>query len=457
MSWFKFGFGKKKKPQDEAAPETVESAPAEEPSPEAAPLAESPPDEPQAEDAALEDAPAPISEPETAAKPSPDPEPPLESEGGEAIDRPGVMRHPAGETAEPLPEGADSVIEPASDTPEEIPAASLPPQPDPGEAPESDPQDAPDDAPADTPDKPGFFARLASGLKKSSSRFSDSVSAVFTKRKLDDAALEELEDLLIAADLGAPAAARVSAKLARERFDKDVSPAEIKSAVAEVVAETLAPYAQPLDMSGAGPQVVLFVGVNGSGKTTTLGKIAVKMTREGADVVTAAGDTFRAAAVEQLEVWSKRAGASFLSRPIGSDAAGLAYDAFETGRRNGADAVLIDTAGRLQNKAELMDELRKIVRVLKKIDETAPHHVVLVLDGTVGSNAISQAEAFMEAANVTGVIMTKLDGTAKGGALVQVAEKFGLPIHFIGVGEGEADLQAFDATAFARALAGLEA
>ena len=209
-------------------------------------------------------------------------------------------------------------------------------------------------------------------------------------------------------------------------------------------------------MTGATPSVVVFVGVNGSGKTTTLGKIAVKMTREGAEVVTAAGDTFRAAAVEQLQVWSERAGAKCLSRELGADAAGLAFDAIQQGRSDQSDAVLIDTAGRLQNKAELMDELKKIIRVIRKIDETAPHHVLLVLDGTVGSNAISQAEAFMETANVTGVIMTKLDGTAKGGALVQVAERFKLPIHFIGVGEGEADLQAFKAKEFARALAGLE-
>ena len=316
---------------------------------------------------------------------------------------------------------------------------------------------APDDGVSKASEATGFFARIASGLKKTSSRFSDGVTSLFTQRRLDDAALEELEDLLISADLGAVTAARVTARLAKDKFDKDVSAEEVKEALAEVVAETLEPYAQPLDMSGPGPRVVLFVGVNGSGKTTTLGKIAVKMTREGADIVTAAGDTFRAAAVEQLEVWSRRAGAQFLSRPLGSDAAGLAYDALERARADKADALLIDTAGRLQNKAELMDELRKIVRVIRKIDETAPHHVLLVLDGTVGSNALSQAEAFMEAADVTGVIMTKLDGTAKGGALVQVAEKFKLPVHFIGVGEGEADLTAFDAKAFARALAGLEA
>ncbi len=305
--------------------------------------------------------------------------------------------------------------------------------------------------------KKGFFTRLAVGLRKSSSRLSEGLSALFTERRLDRAALDELEDVLIAADIGAMTAARVLDRLARDRFDRNVTDLEIREALAGVVTETLQPCEQPLDMTCGDPCVVLFVGVNGSGKTTTLGKLAVKMTREGADVVTVAGDTFRAAAMEQLQIWSERAGAQFLSRDLGADAAGLAFDAVKQGRAGGADAVLIDTAGRLQNKAELMDELRKIVRVIRKVDDTAPHHVLLVLDGTVGSNALSQAEAFMEAAAVTGVIMTKLDGTAKGGALVQVAEKFKLPIHFIGIGEGEADLQGFVAQDFARALAGLEA
>jgi fused signal recognition particle receptor len=415
VSWFKFGFGKKKDSVEET-PDQAESA--------SAPSETL--DEPAVADSIAEDI-------------------ATETDLEDSVDA--------------IPAGV------ADETPEARIEAEV--EPDLGPTPPDDPTPEPpiaQDAPEDTPDdgvseaseKQGFFARIASGLKKTSSRFSDSVAAVFTQRKLDEEALEELEDLLIAADLGAVTAARVTARLAKDKFDKDVTTEEVKEALAEVVAETLEPYAQPLDMSGPAPRVVLFVGVNGSGKTTTLGKIAVKMTREGADIVTAAGDTFRAAAVEQLEVWSKRAGATFLSRPIGADAAGLAFDALEQARADKADALLIDTAGRLQNKAELMDELKKIVRVIRKIDETAPHHVLLVLDGTVGSNALSQAEAFMEAADVTGVIMTKLDGTAKGGALVQVAEKFKLPIHFIGVGEGEADLTAFDAKAFARALAGLE-
>lgn len=425
MSWFKFGFGKKKTP--DAEPARDELAP-DEAAPESAQL-----DSPS--DAVMKDVVAVTSSgeagPEASARETAAPE------AGEEGDAPAASRdkpdtHPTPETGE---------------------TSDLSPKAAPSRA-----EDKPglDDGVSDTSESKSFFARIASGLKKSSSRFSDSVAAVFTQRRLDDEALEELEDLLIAADLGAATAARVTARLAKDKFDKDVGADEVKEALAEVVAETLEPYAQPLDMSGPSPRVVLFVGVNGSGKTTTLGKIAVKMAREGADVVTVAGDTFRAAAVEQLEVWSKRAGATFLSRPTGADSAGLAYDALEQARADEADALLIDTAGRLQNKAELMDELRKIVRVIRKIDDTAPHHVLLVLDGTVGSNALSQAEAFMEAADVTGVIMTKLDGTAKGGALVQVAEKFKLPIHFIGVGEGEADLTAFNARAFARALAGLE-
>ncbi|MCR9128958.1 MAG: signal recognition particle-docking protein FtsY [Alphaproteobacteria bacterium] len=449
MSWFKFGFGKKKRDKsEEAAPETEETSTVSEDGASSAPPSADPADAAGQDDAEA-DGPAPDGEGSS----------PLDAgeiiaEGPDLPDEAFVFREsrdPAEREAQAPLEAAG--LEPVAEPDDTAGASDLEAAPEDSTDPEGG--DSAPEAPAPE-ERKGFFARLASGLKKSSSRFSESVTAVFTRRRLDDEALEELEDLLIAADLGAATAAKVAGRLAKDRFDKDVSPEEIKQALADVVAETLLPYEAPLDMSGPSPQVVLFVGVNGSGKTTTLGKIAVKMTREGGDVITAAGDTFRAAAVEQLEVWSKRAGATFLSRPIGSDAAGLAFDAVAQAKRDGADAVLVDTAGRLQNKAELMDELRKIVRVLKKQDESAPHHVVLVLDGTVGSNAISQAEAFMEAANVTGIIMTKLDGTAKGGALVQVAEKFGLPIHFIGVGEGEADLQAFDARAFARALAGVE-
>ena len=306
-------------------------------------------------------------------------------------------------------------------------------------------------------EKKGFFSRLAAGLRRSSSGIAESVSAVFTKKKLDAETLEELEDALIAADLGAPIAMRVTQRLAKDRFDKEVTDEEVKTALAETIAETLAPLESPLDIgTETRPEVVLFVGVNGSGKTTTLGKIAAKLKRDGRSPLLVAGDTFRAAAVEQIVVWGERSGVPVERRELGADAAGLAFDAIQRARRENLDCVLIDTAGRLQNRAELMDELRKIVRVIGKVDETAPHKVILVLDGTVGSNAMSQAEAFLEAAHVTGLIMTKLDGTAKGGALVQVAEKFALPIHAIGIGEGIDDLQAFDATAFSRALAGLD-
>lgn len=306
--------------------------------------------------------------------------------------------------------------------------------------------------------KPGFFSRLAAGLKRSSSKIGESVSAIFTKRKLDQEALDELEDLLIAADLGASAAMKVTAKLARDRFDKEVTDEEVREALADTVAEILQPLESPLSLDAVddGARVIVFVGVNGSGKTTTLGKIAVKLGREGRTPLLVAGDTFRAAAIEQVSVWAERANAPVVKREIGSDAAGLAFDALEQAETDARDVVLIDTAGRLQNKAELMDELRKVMRVIGKKRPDAPHDVLLVLDGTVGSNAVSQAEAFLEAAQVTGLVMTKLDGTAKGGALVQVAERFQLPIHYIGVGEGESDLQPFSARGFARALAGLE-
>ena len=309
----------------------------------------------------------------------------------------------------------------------------------------------------DTEKKPGFFSRLVAGLSKSSSKLGESVTAIFTKRKLDREALDELEDLLIASDLGTVAALRVTDRLKRDRFDKEVTDEEVRETLAEVICETLSPLEQPLQLTGTdGPHVILFVGVNGSGKTTTLGKIAVKLKREGRNPILVAGDTFRAAAIEQVSVWGERAKSPVIKREIGADAAGLAFDALERAERDGHDTVLIDTAGRLQNKAELMDELRKIVRVIRKKNPAAPHETVLVLDGTVGSNAVSQAQAFLDAAQITGLVMTKLDGTAKGGALVQVAEKFQLPIHYIGIGEGEGDLQPFNALAFSRALAGLE-
>ncbi len=314
-------------------------------------------------------------------------------------------------------------------------------------------------APEAEPPKKGWLARLKEGLSKSSSRLTDGIADIFTKRKLDDEALEALEELLIAADLGPVTAAKMTAELARTRFGKEITPDEVKSALAAEVTKIVAPIAQPLtiDMT-LKPHVILLVGVNGTGKTTTIGKLARQFRDEGKSVMLAAGDTFRAAAVSQLKIWGERTGcAAVISRETGADAAGLAYDALERARAEGVDVLLIDTAGRLQNKTGLMDELRKIVRVIKKVDETAPHTTLLTLDATTGQNAHSQVEVFRDMVNVSGLILTKLDGSARGGVLVSLAEKFKLPVHAIGVGEGVYDLRPFDADAFAKSLMGLEA
>jgi fused signal recognition particle receptor len=302
----------------------------------------------------------------------------------------------------------------------------------------------------------GWLQRLSQGLSKSSRQFSEQVTSVLTKKRLDAEDLEALEDMLVEADLGAAAAARVAAAFGRARFGKEATETEVKESLAEAIAAELKPFeAAFAPLAGSKPYVVLFVGVNGSGKTTTLGKIAADLRGQGAKVLIAAGDTFRAAAIEQLQVWAERSGAEFISRPPGADAAGLAFDAVSRAKEAGLDVVLIDTAGRLQNKSGLMDELAKIVRVLKKIDPALPHETLLVLDATVGRNALSQVEVFTQVAGVTGVVMTKLDGTARGGVLVPVAEASHAPIKLIGVGEGVEDLQAFDAGAFARSLVGL--
>lgn len=305
--------------------------------------------------------------------------------------------------------------------------------------------------------KTGWFGRLKQGLARSASALTEQIGALFTKRKLDQAAIDELEETLIRADLGVATAARVVTEIARTRFDREVSAEEIRSALAESLTTLLQPVEAPLDLGGSKPQVVLVVGVNGVGKTTTIGKIAQRQREAGQAVILAAGDTFRAAAVEQLKIWSQRTGAAIVTRETGADAAGLAFDALTQARETGADLLLIDTAGRLHNKADLMQELAKIVRVLKKQDPAAPHHVLLVLDATTGQNALNQVATFREICAVTGLVVTKLDGTARGGVLVAIAERFGLPVHFIGVGETAADLQPFSAAEFARALAGLEA
>ena len=305
--------------------------------------------------------------------------------------------------------------------------------------------------------EPGFFSKLSSGLAKSSSKMGSSITSLFSKRKLDDDALEDLEDILLTSDMGGKVSARIVENLAKTRMDKDVTDDEIKIALADEIEAIMSPREQIVDFSdGARPRVVLFVGVNGSGKTTTIGKIASKLKEQGAKALLVAGDTFRAAAIEQLTVWGQRASIPVLAKETGADAAGLVYEAIEKAKAEDLDLVLVDTAGRLQNKTELMAELAKIVRVTRKLDPDAPHDVILVLDATVGQNALSQVEAFRHTADVSGIVMTKLDGTAKGGVLVAIAEAHALPIHFVGVGEKAEDLQPFSARAYARALVGLE-
>ncbi|MGQ3016421.1 signal recognition particle-docking protein FtsY [Phenylobacterium sp.] len=308
-----------------------------------------------------------------------------------------------------------------------------------------------------TQEKKGWLQRLTTGLSRSSRQMSETVVASFVKQPLDQAKLDELEEMLIEADLGPHSAARITARFAETRFGKTADETEIKEALAGAIGEELSSRRGTFDpLSGPKPYVVMFIGVNGSGKTTTLGKIATDLTRQGAKVLVVAGDTFRAAAVEQLAVWAQRAGADFMSRPTGSDAAGLAYDALERARAENYDVLLIDTAGRLQNKQGLMDELLKINRVLKKVDPEAPHETLLVLDATVGRNALNQENIFGNQIGVSGIVMTKLDGTARGGVLVPVAQASDSPIKLIGVGEGVDDLQPFEPRAFARSLVGLD-
>ncbi len=310
----------------------------------------------------------------------------------------------------------------------------------------------------DTTPKKGWFQRLTDGLSRSSRQMGEQVAAVLgVKKTLDQDTLDALEEQLIEADLGPAASARIIARIASAKFGQNVTDEDIKGLLADAVTEELLPrQARFNPEAGPKPYIVLFVGVNGSGKTTTLGKIAAKLVSEGKSVMVVAGDTFRAAAVEQLKVWAERAGAQFEGRHTGADAAGLAYDAVEKARAENIDVVLIDTAGRLQNKQTLMDELLKIVRVIKKIDPDAPHDTLLVLDATVGRNALSQEQIFGRTALVSGLVMTKLDGTARGGVLVPVAQASDAPIMLIGVGEGIDDLQPFDARAFSRSLVGLE-
>lgn len=305
----------------------------------------------------------------------------------------------------------------------------------------------------------GWFEKLKQGLAKTSARLTDGVAGIFTgKRRLDDAALEELEDVLIGSDLGPGMAARMTAELARTRFDKEIGGDEVREAFAAHVTSVLEPVAKPLVIDRTKkPHVVLVVGVNGSGKTTTIGKLAKHYKDQGLTVMLAAGDTFRAAAVEQLKVWGERTGCPVIARDTGSDAASLAFEALTEAKEAGVDVLLVDTAGRLHNKAGLMQELQKVVRVLGKQDDSAPHDTVMVLDATVGQNALQQVKVFGEMVKVTGLVVTKLDGTAKGGVLVALADTFGLPVHAIGVGEQAEDMRPFEARDFARSLMGLNA
>ena len=298
-----------------------------------------------------------------------------------------------------------------------------------------------------------FLSRLRQGLARSTEKLATGITAVFTRRKLDDAALDELEDLLIGADLGTTVAARIIANFRRTRFGKEVTDEEIKQALAEEIAAILAPVAKPLAINRAlKPHVVLVVGVNGTGKTTTIGKLARSYNEQGLRAMLVAGDTFRAAAVEQLQIWGQRTGCTVVAGQADGDAAGLAFDGLARARAEAVDILLVDTAGRLHNKAALMEELRKIIRVLRKQDPTAPHSVLLVLDATTGQNAIAQAEMFSKAVQCTGIVLTKLDGTAKGGAIFAIKAKLGLPVKFIGVGETLDDLEPFDADAYVAAL-----
>ena len=300
-----------------------------------------------------------------------------------------------------------------------------------------------------------WWKRLSGGLKSTSSSLGGAVTGLVSKRKLDAETLEELQNELIRADLGLDFAARIAEVLGEGRFEKTISSHDVKAVLAGEIEKVLLPVAKPLEITTR-PFVILVAGVNGSGKTTTIGKLAARFRAEGKSVMLVAGDTFRAAAIDQLKIWGERTDASVVASEPGADAAGLAFDAIAAAKTQGVDVVLIDTAGRLQNRAELMGELEKMVRVIRKVEPTAPHAVLLVLDATIGQNALSQVEIFGKTAGVTGLVMTKLDGTARGGILIAIADKFGLPVHFIGVGEGVDDLAPFTARDFARAVVGLE-
>jgi fused signal recognition particle receptor len=369
------------------------------------------------------------------------------SENGDKATKPGLFRRWFG--------GGESVAE---QPPGEVSSAGEPLRSGAAPVEERPPLPGGEPEPAAAPEaKRTWLQRLRAGLALSSTSIGRGVTDIFTKRKLDAESLDDLEDVLIQADLGLAAATRIRAAIGRGRYEKGIDPESVKAILAAEVERVLAPVARPLVIDPSKrPFVILVVGVNGSGKTTTIGKLAATFRGEGKTIVLAAGDTFRAAAIEQARVWARRTGSDLVEREQGADAAGLAFDALTRARELGADVVLMDTAGRLQNRAELMSELEKIIRVMKKVDPEAPHAVLLVLDATVGQNALNQVEIFGRIAGVTGLVMTKLDGTARGGILVAIADKFALPVHFIGVGEGIDDLEPFAARDFAEAIADIE-
>jgi fused signal recognition particle receptor len=408
--------------------------------------------------------------PKVAQKPEPEPSPPSRPETPQPEPVP-PQPEPAPPTPQPAPpETPDTLPIPtpspvAPPSPPEYPPA-IDPQPTqpPIEAPVPAPQGIAPPSPPELSRNPpalaqekSWWRRLRDGLARSSSSITQGISDIFSKRKLSVDTLEDLEDVLVRADLGVNVAARIAKTVGKGRYDKQIAPEEVRAILAEEVERVLDPVALPLEIGeGPKPFVILVVGVNGSGKTTTIGKLAKKFSEEGRTLLLAAGDTFRAAAIEQLKVWGERQNVPVIAREPGADAAGLAFDAIKAAQEQNIDIVLMDTAGRLQNRTELMAELEKIVRVMGKLDPEAPHAVLLVLDATVGQNALNQVEIFGKVAGVTGLVMTKLDGTARGGILVAIAEKFGLPVHFIGVGEQADDLEPFAARDFARAIAGFD-
>ncbi len=429
-------------PEPEPEPE-VEVEPEADPVPDPAPTPEPEPEQIPAPAPGPEPAPEPTPEPEPTPIPQPEPEP-------DPIPEPAPVPSPEAEpepAPQELPPEPTEVPDPAPvELPEATPQETPVPAPDP--MPATTPAEIPVGVPGDVQysSRPGFLGRLLGRKEKKT----------IVRRALDDDMLEQLEELLITADMGVDTALRVTANMAEGRMGKKLSTQEIKELLSGEIARIMEPVARPMPLFPNRPQVVLVVGVNGSGKTTTIGKLASQFKAAGKSVVIAAGDTFRAAAVEQLQIWGDRAGVPVLTAPEGSDPASLAFDAMTQAQKDGADLLMIDTAGRLQNRADLMEELAKIVRVIRKKDETAPHNTLLVLDATTGQNAVSQVETFQKLADVSGLVMTKLDGTAKGGVLVALADRFGLPIHAIGVGEQIDDLAPFDPQEFAAALTGLE-